>query len=159
MSAPHQTLPDLSVLAADALRALVLEQHERLLSRDIEIENLKLLILKLKRMQFGRKSEKLERQIEQLELRLEDLEVSPVKPEPAPPETLPPAAVAARKPLRRPLPEQLPREVKTYAPKQDSCPDCGGKLSALGEDVSEILDRRCGLRTRRIARASIRSSN
>jgi hypothetical protein len=34
-----------------------------------EIEHLKLLIAKLRRMQFGRKSEKLDRQIEQLELR------------------------------------------------------------------------------------------
>jgi transposase len=35
-----------------------------------EIEHLKLLTAKLQRMQFGRKSEKLARQIEQLELRL-----------------------------------------------------------------------------------------
>jgi hypothetical protein len=39
-----------------------------------EIEHLKLLIAKLRRMQFGRKPEKLDRQIEQLELRLEELE-------------------------------------------------------------------------------------
>jgi len=37
---------------------------------------LKLLIAKLRRMQFGRKSEKLERQIEQLELRLDELEAT-----------------------------------------------------------------------------------
>ena len=41
-----------------------------------EIEHLKLLIAKLRRMQFGRKSEKLERQIEQLELKLEELETA-----------------------------------------------------------------------------------
>ena len=68
------TLPELSTLDAAALRALVVEQHAKLISRDTEIENLKLLILKLRRMQFGRKSEKLGHQIEQLELRLEDLE-------------------------------------------------------------------------------------
>ena len=45
-----------------------------MLSRESEIEHLKLLIAKLRRMQFGRKSEKLERQIEQLELKLEELE-------------------------------------------------------------------------------------
>jgi hypothetical protein len=37
---------------------------------------LKLLIAKLQRMQFGRKSEKLERRIEQLQLRLEALEMN-----------------------------------------------------------------------------------
>ncbi|MGA3194980.1 MAG: IS66 family transposase, partial [Terriglobales bacterium] len=58
-------LPDLNALPADALRALILAQHEQLISRDREIEHLKLLLAKLHRMQFGRKSEKLERQIEQ----------------------------------------------------------------------------------------------
>jgi hypothetical protein len=47
-----------------------------LLSHQSEIEHLKLLIAKLRRMQFGRKSEKLDRQIEQLELRLEELQSS-----------------------------------------------------------------------------------
>jgi hypothetical protein len=38
--------------------------------------NLKLLIAKLRRMQFGRSSENLDRQIEQLELRLEELQTA-----------------------------------------------------------------------------------
>jgi hypothetical protein len=74
MAVARRTLPDLSGLDNDALRALILAQQQELASRDTEIDNLKLLILKLKRMQFGRKSEKLDKQIEQLELRLEDLE-------------------------------------------------------------------------------------
>ena len=41
-------------------------------------EHLKLLLAQLRRMQFGRKSEKLERQIEQLELRLQDRKTSPI---------------------------------------------------------------------------------
>ena len=49
---------------------------EQLASRDNEIEHLKLLIAKLRRMQFGRKSEKLDRQIEQLELRLDELQAT-----------------------------------------------------------------------------------
>jgi len=66
-------LPDLNLLPAEALKALVRAQHEQLLWRENEIEHLKLLIAKLQRMQFGRKSEKLARQIEQLELRLPSL--------------------------------------------------------------------------------------
>jgi septal ring factor EnvC (AmiA/AmiB activator) len=54
----------------------ILSQREQLASRDTEIETLKLLIAKLRRMQFGRSSEKLNRQIEQLELRLGDLKPS-----------------------------------------------------------------------------------
>src|ERR1700746_3842901 len=40
----------------------------------LEIEKLKLQIAKLRRMQFGRSSERITRQIEQLELRLDELE-------------------------------------------------------------------------------------
>src|ERR1700753_2869060 len=42
--------------------------------RTLEIEKLKFQIAKLRRMQFGRSSERLTRQIEQLELRLEERE-------------------------------------------------------------------------------------
>lgn len=138
MAAARRTLPDLSGLDADALRTLILAQQEELASRDTEIDNLKLLILKLKRMQFGRKSERLDKQIEQLELRLEDLEAN--EPVHTPSEPSIPQTLAARKPARRPLPEQLPREIKIYLPKHEACPDCGGQLRVLGEDVSEILE-------------------
>jgi transposase len=136
------TLPDLNTLDADTLRALLLATHEQLLSRDHEIEHLKLLIAKLRRMQFGRKSEKVERQIEQLELQLEDLEanraesVPPTEKQPATSNAIPPAS----KPSRRALPDHLPRETKTHEPAEQACPECGGTLKKLGEDVSEILE-------------------
>ena len=136
------TLPDLNTLDADTLRALLLATHEQLLSRDHEIEHLKLLIAKLRRMQFGRKSEKVERQIEQLELQLEDLEanraesVPPTEKQPATSNTIPPAS----KPSRRALPDHLPRETRTHEPAEQACPECGGTLKKLGEDVSEILE-------------------
>jgi transposase len=149
-------LPDLNVLPPDALRALIVTQHERLLSthdkliatqeqllsRESEIAHLKLLITKLQRMQFGRKSEKLQRQIEQLELRLEELEAN--RDEPRPPEGQPAApsiliSSPAAKPVRRALPEHLPLETQTHVPKQAKC-DCGGELRKLGEDISEVLE-------------------
>src|ERR1700722_11946373 len=79
---------DLSTLDRGLLEALVIAQqeqmlakdeaiaahHEKLLSRDNEIEHLKLVIAKLWRMIFGTKSEKVTREIEQLELKLEELE-------------------------------------------------------------------------------------
>lgn len=151
VTASHTVLPDLDLLDAVGLKALVLTQHdelvatqERLLSRENEIEHLKLLIAKLRRMQFGRKSEKLERQIEQLELKLEELEsakacrasesvnefVSVACPDP----------IATAKPARQPLPEHLPREVKRYSPKEEACTECGGRLRPLGEDVAEVLE-------------------
>ena len=147
------TLPDLDRLDSAALKALIFLQHEQLLSqseellskseqlvsRDNEIEHLKLLIAKLRRQQFGRKSEKLDREIEQLELRLDELEATQAeKAAPSQTPAVPPAK--ATKPARRPLPEHLPRETRKYPPKQTACPDCGGELKHLGEDVSEILE-------------------
>ena len=136
-------LPDLNVLPAEALRALILAQHEQLIFREREIEHLKLLLAKLHRMQFGRKSEKLQRQIEQLELRLEELEshhgeIEPQRPQPALIPT--PSTAAATKPARRALPEHLPRETRRHEPKQSVCPQCQGELRKLGEDVSEMLE-------------------
>jgi DNA repair exonuclease SbcCD ATPase subunit len=116
----------------------ILSQREQLASRDAEIEHLKLLIAKLRRMQFGRSSEKLNRQIEQLELRLGELEASRrTEVESREPIAAVPAVARA---VRRPLPDHLPREVRTYLPNEEACPDCGGKLKHLGEDVSEILE-------------------
>src|ERR1700683_768033 len=102
----EKQLPDLATLDAEALRALLLAKQSELDSRETEIENLKLLVLKLKRMHFGPRSEKLNADIEQLELRLEDLEANQSATEPLPPQ---PATVvinnaASRKPARRSLP-------------------------------------------------------
>ena len=49
-------------------------RQEKLHNRDSEIEHLKLVIAKLRRMMFGTKSEKVAREVEQLELKLEELE-------------------------------------------------------------------------------------
>jgi len=136
-------LPDLNVLPADALRALILAQHEQLISREREIEHLKLLLVKLHRMQFGRKSEKLQRQIEQLELRLEELESNRSERETKFPEAAPVATTstaAAAKPARRALPAHLPRETHRHEPKETVCPQCQGELRKLGEDVAEMLE-------------------
>jgi transposase len=142
MVAERTTLPDLNTLDHDSLKALVLSQHDQLLSRAHEIEHLKLLIAKLQRMQFGRKSEKVAHQIEQLELKLEELEAKRAEeaPQPAPPATTSTEAASAAKPTRRSLPAHLPRETKTHAPSEPCCPECGSTLTKLGEDVSEVLE-------------------
>ena len=138
----EKQLPDLDTLDVQSLKALVLAKQAEIDSHATEIENLKLFILKLKRMHFGPRSEKYDREIQQLELRLEDLETNQAAAEPP---SLVPATVvlkqeAPRKPARRPLPAELPRETETIAPAQEACPDCGGKLRRLGEDVSETLE-------------------
>ena len=137
------TLPDLNALPADALRALILTQHEQLISREREIEHLQLLLAKLHRMQFGRKSEKLQRQIEQLELRLEELESHRSEKEcnaAEPASVIASSTPTATKPTRRALPDHLPRQTRRHEPKETVCPQCQGELRKLGEDVSEMLE-------------------
>src|ERR1041385_8545632 len=138
----ERQLPDLDTLDVQSLKALVLAKQAELDSRTTEIENLKLLILKLKRMHFGPRSEKYDRDIQQLELRLEDLEASQAATEPPPivPATIVLKQQAPRKPARRPLPADLPRETETIAPEHQACPECGGTLRHLGEDVSDTLE-------------------
>src|SRR5580692_3701039 len=135
-------LPDLDTLDVQSLKALVLAKQAELDSRTTEIESLKLLIVKLKRMHFGPSSEKYDRDLQQLELRLEDLEANQAAAEPPPavPATVAGKQTAPLKPARRPLPAELPREIETIAPAQEACPDCGGALRRLGEDVSETLE-------------------
>jgi transposase len=130
MHAEATALPD----DVDALKALVLAQRTLLSERAVEIEHLKLLIAKLKRLQFGRSSEKLDREIEQLELKLEELQVSAV-PAPASQAT----TANAQTPVRRPLPEHLPRTRVEHAPAC-ACPDCGAAMRKIGEDIAEVLD-------------------
>lgn len=109
-----------------------------LASRSLEVEQLKLLIAKLQRMQFGRKSEKIDRQIEKLECRLEDLLAEEGVIDAQPPAAVP---VTQRMPsTRQPLPPELPREDRILEPADHACPECGGRLKPLGEDVSEQLE-------------------
>lgn len=109
-------------------------------SHKLEIERLRLQLARLRRMQYGRSSEALNATIAQLELRLEELEAAEAA-EPVP-STTPP--VTFERPVRRALPAHLPRETRLHvalpADQPCSCPDCGGAMRSLGEDVSEMLE-------------------
>jgi hypothetical protein len=135
-------LPDLDTLDVQSLKALVSAKQAELDWRATEIECLNLLIAKLKRMHFGPSSEKRDRDLQQLELRLEDLEANQAaaEPKPAMPASVAWKQTARLKPARRPLPSELPRETDTIAPVQEACPDCGGALRRLGENVTETLE-------------------
>jgi transposase len=91
-------------------------------------------------MQFGKRSEKRAREIEQLELWVEQLEAAATQRSSVLAEQggFPPAA-SIPKP-RREFPAHLARETQTIAPPESSCPDCGGELKHLGEDVCEMLE-------------------
>ena len=130
-----QSLQALLRTAHGAIEAM----SAQLRSRDVLIENLKLQLARLKRMKFGRSSEQLDAQIAQLEFSLEELEgnagATPLLPTES---TVPPT----RQSTRKPLPDHLPREPHVHEPHTGvcSCPECGGALRRLGEDVSEVLE-------------------
>lgn len=112
----------------------VFEQH---------IQALQLRIAKLKRQAFGKTSEKVAREIEQLELALEDLLIAKAEASPVPPQDESNPADprdAERKPRRKPrVSAHTLRERRVMDPGS-ACPDCGGQLRRVGEDVSEMLD-------------------
>jgi transposase len=145
----HDALPD----DPAALKAIILSQRAEALrmaasvrAYEALIQALKIRIAKLKKQQFGPSSEKIEREIDQLQLALEDLEVAMATVEAV---SAPTGAAATTKapadrvePRRRGKPRiaaATPRERVVLDPGE-RCPDCGGALRLVGEDVAEILE-------------------
>jgi transposase len=137
------SLPDDVMLLKAMLRS---ERAARLAAeaeaqmRTLLIEKLKLTIKKLRHEQFGQSSERGAR-LDQLELQLADLEENAAQAEAAAvTKTVTVPSFERRKPARRPLPAQLPRERIVY-PAPSACPCCGGgTLRKIGEDVTETLE-------------------
>ena len=139
-----QSLPE----DAAALRALVLativERDALTVERDTLLaqnDRLRHLLLKLTRMQFGTKSERLPE--EQLQLGLEALEQAIAK-EDAEAEKHDPDRrkenAARRRASRGALPAHLPRIEVTLTPENIACPCCRAPMTVIEEDSSERLD-------------------
>jgi transposase len=125
MALTRADLPD----DPECLKSLVLTQA-------LELQTLRFQIAVLKRQKYGRSSEQADRELLQMQLRLEDLEATLAA---RPAHTLPPSKAPAVKPVRRPLPDHLPREQIVHE-SACACPDCGGALRPAGEDVAEMLE-------------------
>jgi transposase len=139
-----QASDDPADLAAAEARAA--EAEARASVAEATIAQLKLLIEKLRRELYGRRSERKAVLIDQLSLELEELAASATEDELR-------AEIAAkaattqqvqgftrRKPARKPFPAHLPRE-RIVIPGPTSCPCCGSnKLAKLGEDITETLE-------------------
>jgi transposase len=123
------------------LRQMLAERDAALASAAIEIEHLRLQLKALKRSQFGRSSEKLDAEIDQLELRLEDLEEN--EAERIASVTTKTVGEHQRRAVavRKPLPDHLPREIVVHEPQIDCDCGMGRKLSKLGEDATEVLEK------------------
>jgi transposase len=125
----------------EALKTALIETRARLSGAEALIEQLQLVIAKMRREKFGPRSERSQRLLDQMELQLEELAAAQGEDQVIA-ET---AAVAVRgftrqKAMRRNFPADLPRR-RVVHPTPATCPCCGGtKLSKIGEDVTETLD-------------------
>lgn len=139
-----QSLPE----GIEALRALVLatmsERDAAVTERDTLLaqnDRLRHLLLQLRRMHFGARSERLPE--EQLQLGLEALEQAIAK-EDAEAEKRDPERrldnAAKQRASRGALPAHLPRIEVTLAPEDTACPCCRASMTVIGEDSSERLD-------------------
>ena len=144
MNTAAETLPDdvaalrLMLLEARAERDAERDQNTRLAA---QIDRLRHLLRQLQRLQFGRRSEKLDP--DQLNLAFEDLEQAVAEAE-AEQEKADPALKRARAEkrcaVRGSLPEHLPRVEVVIEPEDTACPCCGGAMQVIGEDRSQRLD-------------------
>ena len=104
-------------------------------------DRLRHLLLRLKRLQFGARSERLPDA--QLQLGLESLETAIAQGE-AEAEKRDPRLrerrTAKRRASRGALPSHLPRVEVTLAPEDTACPCCRGEMAIIGHDTSERLD-------------------
>jgi transposase len=148
---------DLSEDVATLRRMLIAEREARaaqeielgaakagLVSKTLEIEKLKVQLARLRRQQFGRSSEKIDRIIERLELMLDELEteaaIGPTTDvSSAMADKDESAATRKKSPRSAPVAEHLPRREIVHTP-DCTCPACGGAMRKVGEDVSEVLD-------------------
>jgi len=139
MSIDLASLPD-DVEALHALIGdLVRERDSARAEAEAEIARLRGILKTLQRMQFGRRSERLDP--DQLQLGLEDVAADLVELEEAADRNERRPGTAARgKDQRLSLPDHLAREDRVADVDAEVCPSCGGALHLIGETVSEMLD-------------------
>jgi len=126
------------VLATIAERDAAVSERDTLLTQN---DRLRHLLLKLTRMQFGARSERMPE--EQMQLGLEALEQAIAQGEAAAEKRDPglhKENAAKRRASRGALPAHLPRIEVTLLPDDTACPCCRTPMTMIGEDTSERLD-------------------
>jgi transposase len=146
--APDDLPDDIAALRAAlvAERLARREAEARASGAEAMVAHLELLIARLKRGKYGASSERGRKLIDQLELELGEL-VAAASEDAAKAEkaagkegrTRRPDSPPRGQPVRAPLPAHLPRE-RVVLPSPTACRCCGGKLSKLGEDITETLE-------------------
>ena len=121
------------------LRQALARAEEKVEEEERKNEHLRAQLDKLRRMLFGVSSEKLLREVDDAQTALEQREQDSDRrtgrvDDPQVPRQL------RHSRHRRPLPENLPREINRLEPPETCCPECGGRLDYLGETSAEQLE-------------------
>ena len=129
---------------AASLQTEIAARDAELYAQTLHIEKLKAELALMRRARFGRSSEKLDHDIEQLELLIGDLEEGQAESQERTAAAKPAAPDAPRReklqPVRKPLPDHLPRE-RVEHKAACVCPSCGGtNLTLVGTDEREVLE-------------------
>ena len=153
-----------AITDTDALRALVREQmatmarhqeiilqHELTIARrdheiaykTAKIDKLTHELARLRRVQFSAKSERMNPEQRELfdeamaaDIAAVEAELEALQDSTSASSMKPPRA----KPVRRPLPPELPRETTVHTPERCDCSACGAALTLIGTHASEKLD-------------------
>ena len=145
------TLPD----DVETLRAMLLAERarhkalatersrleDRVAVLEAQNERYQHIIAQLRRLQFGKRSEQMDK--DQLQLALEDLQQGLAEIEGEEEQNDPELKVHRKRERRerRPsLPDHLPRVEVVIEPASTACPCCAGAMHVIGEDVSRRLD-------------------
>jgi hypothetical protein len=127
---------------AEALKRIIAAMAQDAIVAQAEIVKLRVQLPRYRRAEFGWSSEKLARETDQLELAIEALETDQAErlaiASPIVAAAID-AANEAQKPARRALPDHLPRD-EIIHPAPCACPDCGGALRRIADEVTETLD-------------------
>jgi transposase len=139
-----ETLQALLLATRAQLDSAIGERNVLIVERDAALsqnDRLRHLLRQLQRMQFGRRSERLDP--DQLHLAMEDTEQAIAVNEAAA-DKADPAAAKTRSDKRRSnrgaLSRHLPRVDVTIEPEDTNCPCCRSPMHRIGEETSERLD-------------------
>src|ERR1700724_3482734 len=144
LAASTQAAVTSAEVKAAAAEADAVNARADLSSTEALISHYRLEIEKLRRQLYGTRSERTARLLEQMELQLEELEATATEDELAAEQVVARSQAVQsfqrKRPSRKPFPDHLPRE-RVVIPAPANCPCCGsGRLSQLGEDITETLE-------------------
>lgn len=136
---------DVQQARIETLTGALAQRDASLKIAHLTIDKLKLELSYLRRMQYGRSSEKLDHG-GQLELMDSGMAPMPAANDPSAPNVTPIAEGGKKRsnrsrPGQRELPAHLPRQTIVHNPEGGcNCTACGNGLRVIGQDVSEVLD-------------------